>query len=260
MTQAPATFIGHGSPMHALGKNDYTESLARLRKEWAEARAIVCVSAHWLTSGTWVTGMASPKTIHDFSGFPKPLYEIEYRAPGDPELAKNIVRLVDVTKVRIDDQDWGFDHGCWAPLLHVLPEALTPVVQLSLDIKQPPSFHFELGQQLRPLRDEGVVIVGSGNVVHNLRMLNWDTQAEPFKWASEFDGLVKKHLLARDFQGLITAHLDSPAGKLSVPTVEHYYPLLYVLGASNHDDQLDFHYETIEHGSIAMRTFSFIKS
>lgn len=255
--KTPVFFIGHGSPMNALEDNSFTRSLKSMRDLCPSPKAVLCISAHWMTEGSWVTAMKEPKTIHDFYGFPPELFEVQYPAPGDPLVASQICDLVELPKLNLDNEMWGIDHGTWSVLRHIFPEAKTPVLQLSLDMQKPPEYHFELGKQLRKLRDKNILVVGSGNVVHNLRVLNWETHSAPFDWAIEYDSWIKEKLVARDFSSLTNDFLKSEAGRMSVPTMEHYYPLLYAIGASEEGDSLEFHFEEIHNASISMRTMSF---
>lgn len=251
----PLLFIGHGSPMNAIDTNNYTKALAKLGQSLLRPRLILVVSAHWLTSGTWVTAMQSPKTIHDFYGFPPALFEVQYPAPGSPELANLVQQLTLSPGIQPDLSEWGLDHGTWSVLRHLYPAADIPVVQLSLDMGQPPSYHFGIGQQLGQLREQGVLVIGSGNLVHNLRQLRWEAQAKPFDWAIEYDQWIKAKLIARDFTSLTKNFKDSLAAQFSHPTWEHYFPLLYILGASAPQDELTFEYEEIQNASISMRSF-----
>jgi 4,5-DOPA dioxygenase extradiol len=253
----PVLFIGHGSPMNALADNDYTRSLHELRAQLPKPRAILCVSAHWMTEGTWVTHMPRPRTIHDFFGFPKELFAIQYAAPGSAEVADLVRSVVKDPKVQPDDEIWGLDHGTWSVLRHLYPEANVPTLQLSLDMKQPGAFHLALGKALRPLRDEGVLILGSGNLVHNLRRIRWEENAQPFDWATEFDSWCREKLLARDEAALASDYLETEAGRLAVPTNDHYFPALYALGAADAGEKVSFTFEGIQNGSISMRSFRF---
>jgi len=250
----PVLFIGHGSPMNAIETNEFTQCLQLLGKRVPKPRAILCISAHWLTEGTWVTHMPHPKTIHDFYGFPKALFDIEYPAPGSPEIADLVKSTVQKPTVNLDDETWGLDHGTWSVLRHLYPEANIPVVQLSIYLEQPGEYHYHIGQQLKSLRDQGILIVGSGNVVHNLPKIVWGENPKPYDWAIEFDEWIKKMIIARDFKALSTEYAHSVAGQLSVPTPDHYFPLLYSLGATDEADELSFEYEGIQNGSISMRT------
>jgi 4,5-DOPA dioxygenase extradiol len=255
--RAPVLFIGHGSPMNAIADNSFTQTLSTLQRLYPNPKAILCVSAHWMTEGTWITHMPRPKTIHDFHGFPEELLAVQYPAPGSPEIADFIARTISRPKINSDDEMWGLDHGAWSILRHIFPKANIPVLQLSLDMEQPAQYHFDLGQRLRSLRDQGILIVGSGNVVHNLRRISWETEAKPVDWAIEFDEWIKTKLQSRDFDSIVNGFDRSEAGKLSVPTTEHYFPLLYTLGASDERDQLKFEFEGIQNGSISMRSLSF---
>lgn len=257
MKRAPVIFIGHGSPMNAIANNEFTQSLNSIRNLYPYPKAILCISAHWMTEGTWLTHQKEPKTIHDFYGFPPALFDVQYPAPGHPELAEALAAKIKEPSLYLDDEMWGLDHGTWSVLRHIYPEADIPVIQLSLDMEKDASYHYELGKQLASLRDEGILIIGSGNIVHNLRVLKWGEDALPYDWAVKFDLWAKTKLEARDFKALISDYENSTEGKLSVPTPEHYYPLLYILGASLESDFLSFHYEEIQNASISMRTFSF---
>lgn len=250
----PVIFIGHGSPMNAIETNDFTLSLSSLGKKIPTPRAIVCISAHWLTEGTWVTHMSHPKTIHDFYGFPKALFDVQYPAPGSPDVAELIMTTLEKPKIHADDEIWGIDHGTWSVMRHLYPDASIPTIQLSIYLEQPGEYHYHIGQQLQFLRDHGVLIVGSGNIVHNLPRMTWGDNVKPYDWAIEFDAWIKEKLLERNDQAVITQYMNSEAGKLSVPIPDHYFPLLYVLGAANKDEELAFVYEGIQNGSISMRT------
>lgn len=252
----PALFIGHGSPMNAISTNTFTNMLGALADKIRIPSAIVCISAHWETNGTWVTKMDNPKTIHDFYGFPKALFDVQYPAPGSPSTASMIQEMVDLNKVQADMEAWGLDHGTWSVIKHLYPKANIPVIQLSLDMTKPASFHFELGAQLAKLRESGVLVIGSGNIVHNLRQAKWGDNTTPHDWALEFDAWAKKKILSRDFKAMSEDFLKSEAGKLSVPTMEHYYPLLYILGLAKNDEEIKIEYEDIELASIAMTTVS----
>ncbi len=191
----PVLFLGHGSPMNAIQQNTFTRSLGDLGRTLGHPKAILCVSAHWMTKGTWVTRMPKPKTIHDFYGFPKPLFDVQYPASGSPEIADMIHGEIKDPEVRTDGTDWGLDHGTWSVLRHMYPKADVPVLQLSIDMSQGPEYHFQLGQKLRSFRDRGILIVGSGNIVHNLRQIDFSPSAKPFDWAIEFDEWTKNQLL-----------------------------------------------------------------
>ncbi len=247
----PVVFLGHGSPMNALSNTRFGAAWRKLGATLPRPRAILCFSAHWLTRGTAVTAMDRPRTIHDFSGFPPELYERRYPAPGDPALAARVRELLAPTEVA-PDQAWGLDHGSWGVLVHLYPDADIPVVQLSMDATKPPAFHYELARRLRPLRDEGVLILGSGNIVHNLRAIR-GVGAEPWPWAVQFDEAVKSALLRADDAALIDYQQLAPDAALSVPTVEHYLPLLYVVAQREADDSVTFPVEGLDLGSLSMR-------
>lgn len=249
----PVLFIGHGSPMNALATNDYTRSLNEVRHTFEKPKAILCISAHWLTKGTFITSLDTQKMTYDFSGFAKEMYEVRYPVRGSAEIARQIQKLVP-TEIKPDHGEWGLDHGVWSVLRHLFPEADVPVLQLSIDINQAPEYHFKLGQELFCLRDEGILIVGSGNIAHNLTAFSWNEKAPAYDWAVEFDSWVKQQLLVRNYTALVQDFNKTPAGKMSVPSLDHYLPLLYILGASRPDDKLRFIYEKIENASIAMRS------
>lgn len=248
----PAIFFGHGNPMNALQRNSWTEGWARIGRNIPRPRAVLCISAHWYLPATQVTAMKQPRTIHDFGGFPPELYQVEYRASGDPELALQILDLLPGYDVQLD-QDWGLDHGTWSVLCHVFPQADVPIVQLSIDETQPAPFHFEIGKKLAPLRDEEVLIIGSGNLVHNLHTYAWGKHLpEPFDWAVRFETAARQLMAGREFEPLIEYETLGSDALLSIPTPEHYLPLLYVLGTSRKDEQISFPVEGVDGGSISM--------
>jgi 4,5-DOPA dioxygenase extradiol len=250
----PAIFFGHGNPMNALQYNDWTEAWTAIGKAFPRPRAVLCVSAHWYLPATLVTAMAEPRTIHDFGGFPRELYQVEYRAPGSPELATRVQELLAPLAVGLD-YSWGLDHGTWSVLRHVYPSADVPVVQLSIDESQPASFHFELGQRLAPLRDEEVLIVGSGNVVHNLHTYAWGRHTpEPYDWAVRFEDQAKQLMTSAGFDPLINYESLGRDALLAIPTPDHYLPLLYVLGAKRPGDSITFPVQGIDGGSVSMLT------
>jgi 4,5-DOPA dioxygenase extradiol len=253
MTQLmPAIFFGHGNPMNALARNAYTEGWAAIGASLPEPKAVLCVSAHWYLPGTAVTAMRLPRTIHDFGGFPPELFEVQYPAPGSPELAERIRDLLAPSSIELD-QSWGLDHGTWSVLCHVFPEANIPVVQLSIDETQPPGFHYELGSRLAPLRDEGVLIIGSGNLVHNLHAYAWGRhQVEPFEWAVRFETRARELLLKGDHTPLVDYESLGRDAILSAPTPEHFLPLLYIMGLRRKDEQVSFPVEGFDGGSISM--------
>jgi len=248
----PAIFFGHGNPLNAIAQNSYTEAWQRIGMQTPKPKAILSVSAHWFAPGTGVTVSTSPRTIHDFGGFPRELYQVKYPAPGDPELARRVQELLHPLAVR-PDNSWGLDHGTWSVLCHVYPEADVPVVQLSIDETKPAAFHFEIGQRLAPLREEGILIVGSGNLVHNLHTYAWGRHVpDPYDWAVRFEDRAKGLMLAGDNKPLIEYESLGREALLSIPTPDHYLPLLYVLGARLNSDNIAFPAEGVDGGSISM--------
>ena len=250
----PALFIGHGNPMNAIEETVYSAAWRAVADEIPRPSAILCISAHWETEGTFVTSMPHPRTIHDFYGFPDALYQVQYPAPGSPELAERICSLVRSCAVRLDDAySWGLDHGAWSVLRRMYPLADIPTVQLSLDRSQHPRFHYDLGRELQALREEGVLIVGSGNIVHNLRLLQWNA-VEAHAWAVEFDRLAAELILAGEHDRLVAYSALGEAARLSIPTNEHYLPLLYILALQRPDEPVSFFAEGLPLGSISMRS------
>lgn len=247
----PAVFVGHGSPMNTIERNRYTEGWAQIGRSLPRPHAILAISAHWYIDGTAVTAMAKPPTIHDFSGFPEALNRFTYPAPGDPELAKKVRDLLAPVPVAMD-QEWGLDHGTWSVLAHMYPKADVPVVQLAMDQGEPNEFHYALGQALARLRDEGILILGLGNVVHNLRFMQRRPDALAPDWAVAFNDHVRECLKRRDHAALIDYESFGQAAKLSVPTPEHYLPLLYVIGAQGEDEPIWFPTNGIDMGAISM--------
>jgi 4,5-DOPA dioxygenase extradiol len=248
----PAIFFGHGNPMNAVTNNGYTEAWRRIGQETSRPKAILSISAHWFVPGTGVTISTAPRTIHDFGGFPAELYQVEYPAPGDPSLARRVQTLLSPLAVALDDS-WGLDHGTWSVLRTVYPLADIPVVQLSIDETKPAAFHFEIGRKLAPLRDEGVLIVGSGNLVHNLHSYAWGRHPrEPYDWAVRFERTARELMLAGDLKPLIEYDTLGKDAALSVPTPDHYLPLLYVLGAAQRGERIHFPVEGVDGGSISM--------
>lgn len=248
----PAVFIGHGNPMNALLDNAFTRGWAAIGKGVPRPNAILSVSAHWYIPGTSVTAMSAPRTIHDFGGFPPELYRIDYPAPGDPALAVRVRGLLAPMSVNLDE-GWGLDHGTWTVHRHMFPRADIPVVQLSIDERQPAGYHFEAGKRLAPLRDEGVLIVGSGNLVHNLQAYAWGRHAAaPFEWAVRFEDKARELLLAGDDDPLIAYETLGRDAALSIPTPDHYLPLLYVIALRREGDPIRFPVEGFDGGSVSM--------
>lgn len=253
----PAFFFGHGNPLNALLRNDYTNQWGAIGASIPKPKAILCVSAHWYLPGTAVTAMPSPRTIHDFGGFPRELYEVKYPASGSPELATRVADLLAPIPVELD-QRWGLDHGTWSVLCHVFPQADIPVVQLSIDETREPQFHYEVGKLLAPLRDEGVLIIGSGNIVHNLHTYAWGKHdVEPFDWAVRFETRARELLRRGDDGPLVNYETLGNDALLSVPTPDHYLPLLYVMGLRRKGEEVSFPVEGFDGGSISMLTIQF---
>lgn len=254
MTRMPVIFFGHGNPMNALASNPYTEGWRRIGRTIPRPKAILCVSAHWYPPATLVTAVERPRTIHDFGGFPRELFAVQYPAPGDLDLCRRVQKVLAPESVGLDDL-WGLDHGTWSVLVHVFPDADVPVVQLSLDETKPASLHYELGSRLAPLRDEGVLIIGSGNLVHNLHAYGWGRHVpEPFDWAVRFETAAREWMLSGDHMPLVEYEKLGRDAMLSAPTPDHYLPLLYVLGARREGDAVTFPVEGVDGGSVSMLT------
>jgi len=248
----PALFLGHGSPMLAITESPYASAWRRIGERLTKPRAVLAISAHWYRPGLAVTADEHPRTIHDFGGFPDALYQVQYPAPGSPQLAARVKALLAPREVEAD-QGWGLDHGAWAVLRHLFPTADVPVVQLRIDAAQPPEFHFELGQALAPLRREGILLLGSGNVVHNLRRYDWaGDAARPQDWARRFEQRVQDLCRQGDAAALVHYPGLGEDARLSIPTPEHFLPLLYVLGARLPGDTVDFPVAGIDGGTISM--------
>ncbi len=253
----PALFVGHGNPMNAIRVNAWSRAWSQLGTQLPRPRAVLSVSAHWYVPALAVTAMPQPRTIHDFGGFPRDLHAVSYPAPGDAALARRVQRLLAPLSVDLD-QSWGLDHGTWSVLRHMYPQADVPVVQLSIDTRQSPQFHYKLGARLRPLRDEGVLVFGSGNVVHNLALYAWgEREQPPYAWAVRFATLVRERLPSAHRAALVEYEALGQDAHLSVPTPEHYLPLLYVMGASVPEEPVSLPVEGIEGGSISMLAAQF---
>jgi 4,5-DOPA dioxygenase extradiol len=250
----PVLFVGHGSPMNGIEDNDFSRRWQQMGKEIPLPAAVICISAHWLTRGTHITSMLNPRTIHDFGGFPQELYAVEYPAPGSPELAERTRELVKNTAIE-PDHEWGLDHGTWTVVRHMYPDASIPVIQLSIDYSKPALYHYNLARELSSLRDKGVLIIGSGNMVHNLRLVAWNKAEEPgygYDWALEMNELFKKLILNGDHKALINyekLHSDAP---LAIPTPDHYLPLIYSLALQNEHEPVEFFNDTAVMGSLTM--------
>jgi 4,5-DOPA dioxygenase extradiol len=251
-SRMPVIFVGHGNPMNALARNQYTDGWRQLGGNMPKPRAVLCISAHWYVPRVAVTAMQQPRTIHDFGGFPRELFEVLYPAPGSPELAR---RVVDILAPLPIDQDlsWGLDHGAWSVLVHLYPDAAIPVVQLSIDQTKDAATHYEIARRLAPLRDEGVLIVGSGNIVHNLHAYAWgDDFAKPYDWALRFDGLARELMAQGDFAPLVDYESLGRDALLSAPTPDHYLPLLYVIAQRQTHEPVSFPVAGFDGGSISM--------
>lgn len=250
----PVLFLGHGSPMNAIEENEFVRGFRAMGKDIPRPNAILCVSAHWETQGTWVTAMSKPRTIHDFGGFPRELYEVQYPAPGDPELAKQTTDLITTAEVGLD-QSWGLDHGCWSVVKHLYPEADVPVIQMSLDYTKDATYHYNLAKELAALRNRGVLIAGSGNMVHNLRMVAWDRLNDDnygYDWAQEANSRMKEYMLTGNHRQLIDYKSQGKAFDLAIPTPEHYLPLLYILALKGSNEDIQLFNDKAVGGSLTM--------
>lgn len=250
----PVLFLGHGSPMNAIEENEFVAGFRNAAQEIPKPNAILCVSAHWETKGTFITAMEKPKTIHDFGGFPKALFDVEYPAPGSPELAKQTKSIIKKTEVGLD-QSWGLDHGCWSVVKNMYPKADVPVIQMSLDYYQTPQYHYDLAKELSALRKKGVLIIGSGNMVHNLGMIAWDklnTVDYAYDWAAEASAKMKKYILDGDHQSLVNYKSQGKAWELSIPTPDHYLPLLYALALKEENEKVNLFNDKAVAGSLTM--------
>lgn len=248
----PVLFIGHGSPMNAIQDNDFTRALSKMGQSLERPKAILCISAHWMTKGTWVNVSKQPKMIYDMGGFPKALYQVNYPALGSPEFAK-LTQLTAEEGTIKEDTDWGFDHGNWSVMKWLFPEANIPVFQMSIDYTKPAQYHYDLARQLVELRKKGVMIVGSGNITHNLRMFERDLNASPVDWAQEFDEITKKAINNKNHQKLINYQHLGKVARLAVPEPSHWLPLLYSLGLQMNGDTVNHFYEGMHHGTFSMR-------
>jgi 4,5-DOPA dioxygenase extradiol len=250
----PVLFLGHGSPMNAIEENEYVRGFRAISKTIQTPKAILCISAHWYTQGTKITAMENPVTIHDFMGFPPELFEVQYPAKGDPSLAKYTQSILDKGLATLDDK-WGLDHGAWSVIKHLYPNANIPVVQMSIDYSKPPQYHFELAKQLQVLREKGVLIIGSGNIIHNLRMIDWpnfDKDNHGYDWAVEARATINKYLLDGNYQPLINYEQQGAAFKLAIPSPDHYLPLLYTLGLQRKSEQIELFNDKLLAGSLSM--------
>ena len=247
----PVLFLGHGSPMNAIEETEFSKGWRTVGQSISRPKAIICVSAHWETKGTFVTAMEKPKTIHDFGGFPQELFDVQYPAPGSPALAAETKNSITTTDVGLDQQ-WGLDHGCWSVVKHLYPKADIPVIQLSLDYTKGPEYHYALARELSSLRHKGILIVGSGNMVHNLGIIDWQHQDTGYDWAIEANTMMKNMISKGDFNSLVNYKSLGKSVQLSVPTPEHYLPLLYTLGLKDETDEISFFNDKTIMGSISM--------
>jgi 4,5-DOPA dioxygenase extradiol len=250
----PVLFVGHGSPMNAIEDNEFVTGWRQIGSTIPKPNAILCISAHWETRGTFVTAMEKPRTIHDFGGFPSELFEVQYPAPGSTELAKETKALIKKTEVGLDEK-WGLDHGCWSVVKHFYPNADIPVIQLSLDYLQSPQYHYDLSKDLSSLRSKGVLIIGSGNIVHNLGMISWENIEEPgygYDWAIEANEKMKKFILSDDHKSLINYKLQGKAFNLAIPTPDHFLPLLYTLALKEENEKIEIFNDKAVAGSLTM--------
>ncbi len=249
----PVLFVGHGSPANALEDNEFTREWTRIGKQLPKPTAILCISAHWFTDGSYVHGAVQPKTIHDYYGFPPELYALTYPCPGAPELARDVQKTIAKTNM-LWDEDWGLDHGAWVVVRHLFPNADVPVFQISLDATKSPQFHYDLAKELAYLRRKGVLIIGSGNIVHNLGLITFEEETKPYDWAVEFDTVAKKYITDNNHLPLINYKKLGEAAHLSIPTPEHYWPLLYTLALQEPDEQVEYFAEGLTFKSISMRS------
>ncbi len=250
----PALFLGHGSPMNAIEENEFTSGFREVAKSLPTPNAILCVSAHWFTHGTKVTAMEMPPTIHDFGGFPQALYEVEYPAKGSPELAVETKKILEPTLVELDEK-WGLDHGAWSVIKHLYPQANIPVIQLSIDYTKPPSYHYELAQKLNSLRQKGILIIGSGNIIHNLRLADFANMHKDnygYDWAIEAHATINKYLTEGNYQPLIEYEKQAKAIQFAIPTPEHYLPLIYTLGLQQKKENIQLFNDKLVGGSLSM--------
>ena len=250
----PVLFLGHGSPMNAIEENQFVQGFRNISREIPKPNAILCISAHWFTNGTFVTAMLNPKTIHDFYGFPKELFEVNYPAPGSPELARETAELL-LPEIVEEDHSWGLDHGAWSVIRHLYPNAEMPVIQLSIDYSKPPQYHFDLAKKLQKLREKGILIIGSGNIVHNLRMVDWkniNTVGAGWDWAVEAREKTNNWLLDGNFRNLIDYQKQGIALQTVVPSPDHYLPLIYSLGLKEKSENLSLFNDELIGGSLSM--------
>lgn len=250
----PVLFMGHGSPMNAIEENEFVIGFRNIAKDLPTPKAILCISAHWYTNGTKISNIEKPPTIHDFGGFPQALFEVQYPAPGEPALANYTQALVGKDKASLDDK-WGLDHGAWSVIKHLYPLANIPIIQMSIDYTKPPAYHYELAKQISKLKEKGVLIIGSGNIIHNLRMIDWpnfEKDNHGYDWAVEVRATINQLLIDRNFQPLLDIEKLGTAFKLAIPTPDHYLPLLYTLGLYQHNEAIQLFNDKLLAGSLSM--------
>ncbi len=253
MSKMPLVFVGHGSPMNAIEDNQYTRTWREIAKKIPKPESIISISAHWYTKGTKIMNEENPKTIYDMYGFPKELYEISYNTSGNPKLAENTKRLI--ANPSVFDNSWGIDHGTWSVLVHMYPERDIPVFQISIDADAPPEVHYQIGKELKSLRHQGVLIFGTGNIVHNLRLIDWGRKDNGFNWAHEFDDFIQENIERGNHENVINYLRTGENAKLSVPTPDHFYPILYILGASDEEDKISIYNKSCMMGSLSMTSY-----
>ncbi|MGI6162218.1 MAG: 4,5-DOPA dioxygenase extradiol [Christensenellales bacterium] len=255
MAKMPVMFVGHGSPMNAIEDNIYTRGWKEMAKRVPKPKAIVSISAHWYTKGTKIMNEDNPKTIYDMYGFPRELYDIVYSPPGNPKLAACAKELI--TKDSVFDNSWGIDHGTWSVLVHMYPKRDIPLFQISIDAAAPPKAHYQIGKNLKVLRDEGVLLFGTGNIVHNLRLINWGMEDKGFDWAYDFDDYIKENIQKGNHENIINYQSLGETAKLAVPITDHFNPILYILGASEKDDEVSIYNNNCMMGSLSMTSYLF---
>lgn len=258
----PVLFLGHGSPMNAIEENEFVTGFRNIGKDIPKPKAIIVISAHWETRGTFVTAMDKPRTIHDFGGFPQALFDVQYPAPGSPELASETKSIIKKTEVGLD-QRWGLDHGAWSVVKHLYPKADVPIIQMSIDYTQNAQYHYELAKELASLRKKGVLIVGSGNIVHNLGMIAWDKlniDSYGYDWALEANAQMKQYILSGDHKQLINYHSHGKAWEMAIPSPEHYLPLIYTLGLKEENEKIIFFNDKAVAGSLTMTSVKIDKA
>jgi 4,5-DOPA dioxygenase extradiol len=255
MEKIPAVFIGHGSPMNAIEDNEFTQNWRGLSKRIPRPEAILAVSAHWYTKGTKILNEMKPKTIHDMYGFPRELYEINYDSPGSPELAAKVKNLI--KRESVYDNSWGIDHGTWSVLVHMYPERDIPVIQLSIDATASPEEHYQIGKELKELREQGVLLLASGNIVHNLGAVDFSMENEGYEWAYEFDNLIKRDIINKNFNSVINYKTLGKTAGMAVPTPDHFYPILYILGSAYEEDKISVYNDKCVLGSLSMTSYLF---